>query len=251
MKNPIDHVHALGRLALLPAALSLGCLSAPAGRIDVPSDLMRPAGDGNNGRGRYTVRVTDGDKDWTFTIPEIATAYEVRIPLRGGENTPAGGIPVDQPMLTAADKEIVGQREVDARVRAEEPPRAGAEAAQEGDGAGEGEGASEVAPRRPRGRAGASKGTPAVASTATPKASYLLTLAKVKDLYRTRNYEIALVELVALEKQYPNDERIMSMKGSLYEKVGRRQLAREAWEAVLALNPYNLQVAEALQRLGK
>jgi len=97
----------------------------------------------------------------------------------------------------------------------------------------------------------APRSTPASATTATPKASYLLTLAKVKDLYRTRNYEIALVELVALEKQYPNDERIMSMKGSLYEKVGRRQLAREAWEAVLALNPYNLQVAEALQRLGK
>jgi Flp pilus assembly protein TadD len=87
--------------------------------------------------------------------------------------------------------------------------------------------------------------------SATPRSSYLLTLAKVKDLYRTRNYEIALVELVALEREYPNDERIMSMKGSLYEKVGRRQLARESWEAVLAINPYNLQVAEALQRLGK
>jgi hypothetical protein len=248
MKNSNNHVQALRRLALLPAALTLGCLSAPAGRIDIPSDLMRPAGDGNNGRGRYTVRVTDGDKDWTFTIPEIATAYEVRIPLRGGENAPGGGIPVDQPTLTAADKEIVGQREVDARVRADEP-RSGdaAEAAQdqEADGAG----AGEPAPRPPRARA--AKGTPVVATTATPKASYLLTLAKVKDLYRTRNYEIALVELVALEKQYPNDERIMSMKGSLYEKVGRRQLAREAWEAVLALNPYNLQVAEALQRLGK
>ena len=73
----------------------------------------------------------------------------------------------------------------------------------------------------------------------------------MKDLYRTRNYEIALVELVALEREYPNDERIMSMKGSLYEKLGRRQLARESWEAVLGINPYNLQVAEALQRLGK
>jgi predicted Zn-dependent protease len=136
----------------------------------------------------------------------------------------------------------VGQREVDARIRAEEP-LAGDNTAPPSDGEGE------AGPRAPRTRA--PRGTPASATNATPKASYLLTLAKVKDLYRTRNYEIALVELVALEKQYPNDERIMSMKGSLYEKVGRRQLAREAWEAVLALNPYNLQVAEALQRLGK
>src|SRR6185503_18721490 len=72
MKNPSTYLVGLGRFALLPAALSVGCLSAPAGRIEVPSDLMRPPGDGNNGRGRYTVRVTDGDKDWTFTIPEIA-----------------------------------------------------------------------------------------------------------------------------------------------------------------------------------
>jgi hypothetical protein len=244
MKNPSKYLVGLGRFALLPAALSVSCLSAPAGRIEVPSDLMRPPGDSNNGRGRYTVRVTDGDKDWTFTIPEIATAYEVRIPLRGGEGGPGGGsMPVDQPVLTAADKEIVGQREVDARVRAEEPPPPG-EPDEEADG--------EPGQRPARRRAGAPRGTPASATTtAAPKASYLLTLAKVKDLYRTRNYEIALVELVALEKQYPNDERIMSMKGSLYEKVGRRQLAREAWEAVLALNPYNLQVAEALQRLSK
>jgi len=243
MKNQGKYLAVPRRLLLLlPAAVSLGCLSAPAGRIDVPSDLLRTPGDGNSGRGRYTVRVTDGDKDWTFTIPEIATAYEVRIPLRGGENTPAGGIAVDQPVLTAADKEIVGQREVDARLRAEEPPPGDpAGPASDGDG--------EAGPRAPRPRA--PKGTPTSTTGNTPKASYLLTLAKVKDLYRTRNYEIALVELVALEKQYPNDERIMSMKGSLYEKVGRRQLAREAWEAVLALNPYNLQVAEALQRLGK
>jgi hypothetical protein len=250
MNNGMKQLLALGRLGLLPAMLSVGCLSAPAGRIDIPSDLIRGTGDGNNGRGRYTVRVTDGDKDWTFTIPEIATAYEVRIPLRGGENLPGGGIPVDQPMITAADKEIVGQREVDARVRAEQPPPAEArgEGSREGEGDREADGETSPRPSRPR------AARPAVATASTtgaPRTSYLLTLAKVKDLYRTRNYEIALVELVALEKQYPNDERIMSMKGSLYEKVGRRQLAREAWEAVLALNPYNLQVAEALQRLSK
>src|SRR6185503_3910022 len=131
---------------------------------------------------------------------------------------PGGGMPVDQAVLTAADKEIVGQREVDARVRAEEPPPSGEpQPEEEVDGKADGE----AGPRLPRRRAVAPRSTPASATTATPKASYLLTLAKVKDLYRTRNYEIALVELVALEKQYPNDERIMSMKGSLYEKVGR------------------------------
>ena len=83
------------------------------------------------------------------------------------------------------------------------------------------------------------------------KASYLLTLARVKDLYRTRHYELGLVELVDLEKQYPDDEHILSMKGSLYERLGNKNLAREAWQEALRLNPFNLAVLEALQRLGK
>jgi hypothetical protein len=237
----MKHTGAAGWLAVVAAgAIGLGCLSGPAGRIEVPSDIMRSAGEGNNQRNRYVVRMTDGDRDISFELPEIATAYEVRVPLRGMPSN-GGGVAVEQPTLTAADKEIVGQREVDARVRAEEPA-----------GAGDDE-AGGVRPAGLRSRAGAGAGSSAGADgvTPTPRASYLLTLAKVKDLYRSRNYEIALVELVALEREYPNDERILSMKGSLYEKVGRRQLARESWEAVLAINPYNLQVAEALQRLGK
>jgi hypothetical protein len=226
---------ATGALALT-TTLAAGCLTGPAARIYVPSDLMRnhAGGDGANQRSRYIVRVTDGDTDWEFEMPEIATAYEVRVPLRGKPG-PGGGMPVEQATLTAADKEIVGQREVDARARGEE--------LEISDEAGGGRAA-----RRP---AGVGPGGPGTAAGPTPRASYLLTLAKVKDLYRTRNYELAVVELVALEREYPNDERIMSMKGSLYDKLGRRQLARDAWEAVLILNPYNLQVTEALQRLGK
>jgi hypothetical protein len=211
-----------------------GCLTAPAGRIDVPPDLMRGQGaEASNGRSRYVVHMTDGDQDWEFQIPEIATAYEVRVPLRGKPGS-GGSIAVDQGVMTAADKEIVQQRDYDDRARGDDASAAAAasDPFEDGDGA--------PRPRSPMRQA----------AVRTPHSSYLLTLAKVKELYRTRNYEVALVELVALEGQYPNDERILAMKGTLYEKVGRKQLAREAWEAALAINPYNLQVAEALQRLG-
>jgi len=253
MRNRIEGIRSGGWLSIAAGSLLIaGCLTAPAGRIDVPTDILRGRGPNESGsaRSRYVVRMTDGDQDWEFQLPEIATAYEVRIPLRGkaGQN----GIPVDQATLTAADKEIVGQREVDARLRAEGPPpgdQGDNYLAPDGMGPnGEGtEGARPAGLRTGRPNPGGAPAGPA----ATPRSSYLLTLAKVKDLYRSRNYEIALVELVALEREYPNDERIMSMKGSLYEKLGRRQLARESWEAVLSINPYNLQVAEALQRLGK
>ena len=57
--------------------------------------------------------------------------------------------------------------------------------------------------------------------------------------------------LVELEKQYPEDEHILSMKGSLHERLGNKNLARDAWQQALTLNPFNLAVLEALQRLGK
>ena len=72
---------------------------------------------------------------------------------------------------------------------------------------------------------------------------------QVKDIYRSRHYELALVELVELERQYPDDEHILSMKGSLAERLGKKQMAREAWQQALRINPYNLAILEALQRL--
>ena len=94
-------------------------------------------------------------------------------------------------------------------------------------------------------------GAPGADKPPAAKASYLLTLARVKDMYRARQYELALVELVELERQYPDDEHILSMKGSLAERLGQKQMAREAWQQALRINPYNLAILEALQRLGK
>ena len=83
------------------------------------------------------------------------------------------------------------------------------------------------------------------------KASYLLTLARVKDLYRSKQYELALVELAELDRQYPEDEHILSMKGSLYERLGNIKLAKEAWQQTLRINSANLSVMDALERLNK
>jgi tetratricopeptide (TPR) repeat protein len=79
--------------------------------------------------------------------------------------------------------------------------------------------------------------------------SYLSTLARVGDLYAARKYEMALIEVVDLETQYPGDARIQSMKGSLYQKLGKAILAREAWRKALAIDPSDTGVVEALRGL--
>ena len=79
--------------------------------------------------------------------------------------------------------------------------------------------------------------------------SYLATLARVKELFKRRQYEMALIDLVELDRQYPDDERILEMKGTLYHRLNRPKEAKKAWERVLSLNPSNETVARALERL--
>lgn len=226
----------LGLVAAAAGALG-GCANSgvPAD-VRVPPELLRGspyAANGESARSRYVIRMTDGQRDWEIQLPEIATAYEVKVPLTGA---PGSGLAVDMANMTSADREIMAQNEA-ARRAADDSEGAKGDDAEENDG--------KDAKKKPAAKAHAGQTPPA------GKPSYLLTLEHVKELYRTRHYELGLVELVELEKQFPEDEHVLSMKGSLYERLGNKALAREAWQQVLRINPYNLAVLEALQRLGK
>lgn len=204
-------------------------------RIIVPDDLLRQsdyAPDGVVPRSRYVVRMSDGRRDWEIEFPEVATGYELRIPLQGDPLLGSGA--VDGPRITAADREILG----DMARQSPEPFRDGGGI--EGDGAIDGvdDGATRIG------------SSAQIARSPTPKVSYLATLADIRELYRTRNYEVALVKLVDLEQAYPGDEKLLSMKGSLYRQLGRTALARDAWEQVLRMNPHNEVVLQALEQLN-
>jgi hypothetical protein len=82
-----------------------------------------------------------------------------------------------------------------------------------------------------------------------PQKSYLATLAKVREMYSSRRYEMALVEVVDLESAHPGDARLFAMKGSLYLKLGKKDLARASWEKALSLDPKDAAVAEALRHI--
>jgi tetratricopeptide (TPR) repeat protein len=223
--------------AVAAAVTSAGCASGnvPAD-VRVPPELLRGspyAANGEPARTRYVIRMTDGQRDWEIQLPEIATAYEVKVPLTGAPTSP---LAVDMATMTSADREILEQNEAARRAPdddAAETDKNDDKADKKGD------------KKKPAGKTRAGQTPPSA------RPSYLLTLERVKELYRTRHYELGLVELVELEKQYPDDEHVLSMKGSLYERLGNKPLAREAWQQVLRLNPYNLAVLEALQRLDK
>jgi hypothetical protein len=239
---------------ILPVAMGLalsagaaGCASGNvAADVRVPPELLRGSpytAGGEPARTRYVIRMTDGQRDWEIQLPEIATAYEVKVPLTGA---PASPLSVDMASMTSADREILEQNEASRRAPDDEDDKTDDgddkkdKRTKNNDKNGDKKDDAKAAGKPRAGQ------TPPAA-----RPSYLLTLERVKELYRTRHYELGLVELVELEKQYPEDEHILSMKGSLYERLGNKALARDAWQQVLRINPYNLAVLEALQRLGK
>jgi tetratricopeptide (TPR) repeat protein len=263
--RPIFFPLALAFTTLAPGA---GCTVGRAVPADVrvPPELLRGSpytAAGESARSRYIVRMTDGQRDWEIQLPEIATAYEVKVPLTG---KPASPLAIDMATMTAADREILADNQASQRAKGDAAGADPDDAAEDGERGASGErkgGDGKHPGRNGRGadrkvgqgesRAAGQENPGGAAQRPPPsgQASYLLTLARVKDLYRTRHYELGLVELVELEKQYPDDEHILSMKGSLYERLGNKNLARDAWQQALTLNPFNLAVLEALQRLGK
>lgn len=79
--------------------------------------------------------------------------------------------------------------------------------------------------------------------------SYLGGVARVNELYRSQRLELALIEVVELERAFPKDARLAAMKGSLYLKLGRHALAKEAYLRALQLDPGNAPVAAALESI--
>jgi tetratricopeptide (TPR) repeat protein len=175
---------------------------------------LQPASATRARDGRYVLRLAEHNRVWELELPESAGGYEMRIPLDG---------PLDAP--TAADTELLA---------AAPNPDTSSKAA-----AGPGPSGEAKVPA-PASREAVSK---------APGKSYLGTLAKVREMYASRRYELALVELVDLEASHPKDERLQAMKGSVYLKLGKAQLARESFQKALALDPEDLAVAEALRTL--
>src|SRR5262247_3652336 len=101
----------------LASAAAGGCtLTRPIpADVRVPPELLRGSqytAGGEPPRTRYVVRMTDGQRDWEIQLPEIATAYEVKVPLAG---KPPTRLAVDMATMTAADREILQEREAAAR----------------------------------------------------------------------------------------------------------------------------------------
>ena len=261
-RRPARALWALGACGV--GLWAAGCSSSEAQRapdkvIVVPSSATTAPsyqGDGSIPTRRYVVRMSDGQRDWEVEFPEVATGYELRIPLDGKGKGADQDVLVGADQLTAADKQLLESlRRRDVNVEREGIFTNGKNAADPS-------GRNQVGGLEP-GAELDEKGAEAKAAKggvdpwagkedkpAPSRRSYFMGLEKVKQLYRAGKYELAIVFLKKLEEDYPNDVQIMSMMGTLWLKVGQPELARESWEKVLAIEPQNRAVIEALKRLN-
>ena len=221
------HWRLLGLLALLPA-----CQTTPTSKVlVVPNEMRRSSPPAASKKDKppplppaqkYILRMAEGGRVWEVELPEGAGGYEVRLPISNGG-------PME--MLTPADEEML------AEALQQSKPAAGT-------------GKPATATPDAKKPAGGEAAQLVDAQRAARTRSYLGGVARVKEMFSSRRYELALIELVNLEQQYPADARLLAMKGSLYVKLGKQKLAREAWEKALTINPEDPAVAEALRTLA-
>ncbi len=69
--------------------------------------------------------------------------------------------------------------------------------------------------------------------------SYLGSIDQVKILYRQGRYEAGLIEIDQILRRYPTDPRLHEMRGTLLDRMGQKELARQAWNQSLELEPNN------------
>lgn len=80
--------------------------------------------------------------------------------------------------------------------------------------------------------------------------SYLGALDRIKSLFREGRYEAALLESEDMLKDHPTDPRLHEMKGTLLDRLGYADLARQSWSQSLKLQPSNEPLRRFLDRRG-
>ena len=195
----------------------------------------------------YVVRMSDGRRDWEVEFPASANGYELRIPLRestGSAGAQGVGTLEDMPDgLTGADRELLAQmRHTEDDMEREGVFQDDRDLIEEM--------AERSSPREPGDEATDEEQEARPGEPAPSRPSYLLGVNEVRRLYRGGNPEVAMIRLGRLLEAYPSDARLMSMKGTLWLRLGRPELARRAWEEVLHQEPDNRSVQAALQHLN-
>jgi hypothetical protein len=80
--------------------------------------------------------------------------------------------------------------------------------------------------------------------------SYLASMDHIKQLYRTGRYEAGLIEIDSMIRDFPTDPKLHEMRGTLFDRLGRKDLALRSWEQALRFDPQNQSLRKFIERRG-
>lgn len=78
--------------------------------------------------------------------------------------------------------------------------------------------------------------------------SYLATVDHIKQLYRIGRFEAALLETDDAIRLYQTDPRLHQMRGTLLDRLGKRDLALRSWTQALRFDPGNASLKRFVER---
>ncbi len=79
--------------------------------------------------------------------------------------------------------------------------------------------------------------------------SYLASVDHIKQLYKTARYEAALLETDEMIREYQTDAKLYEMRGTLLDRMGKRELALKAWNQALRFDSKNESLKKFIDRL--
>lgn len=78
--------------------------------------------------------------------------------------------------------------------------------------------------------------------------SFLAKVDVVKQLYKMGRYEAALLELDQLVRAYPTNAKLYEMRGTVFDRLGYRDLAMKSWKQALEFQPGNASLARLIEK---
>ncbi|MGZ3686943.1 MAG: hypothetical protein ACXVBW_01500, partial [Bdellovibrionota bacterium] len=78
--------------------------------------------------------------------------------------------------------------------------------------------------------------------------SYLALLDRVKQLYKRGRFEAALIETDDLIKAYQTNPKLYTMRGTLLDRLGQRDMALKSWKQALRYEPQNATLRRFIER---
>ncbi len=78
--------------------------------------------------------------------------------------------------------------------------------------------------------------------------SFLAKVDVVKQLYKLGRYEAALLEIDQLLRAYPTNAKLYEMRGTVFDRLGYRDLAMKSWKQALEFQPGNASLARLIEK---